>query len=165
MSGPLDWLMPSMFAQQPTQMPAYGWSPQQPDQSNYNAAKSAMNLTPQEQSLYQMHLNNLYGPGGVDNADGSRSSLYQAVEPHNGQFYNIPTVWNGSIETQPWTRPSDGQQFNIPNQTALSNVAQMGWQNFPAYSTPQQADARYGQMHDYMERDTGRFFDLRRGAR
>lgn len=128
--------------------------PLMPQQSGLAAATGAMNLTPQEQALYQRHITNLYGPGGVDNSDASRSSLYQAVEPHNGQFYNIPTVWNGNIETQLYQRPSDGRQFDIPNQTALANVNQAGWNTFPSYPSAQQADDRYMKMHDYMDTDT-----------
>jgi len=38
-------------------------------QDNFTAATREMELTPQEQALYQRHLSNLYGPGGVDNPD------------------------------------------------------------------------------------------------
>ena len=125
-----------------------------PPQENYNAANSALKLTPQEQVLYQRHLQNLYGEGGVDNPDGSRSSLYQAVQEHNGKFYNIPTVWDGKRETQPWTNPDTGKTMDVPNDTALSNVNKAGWDSFPSYDTSGVADDRYDQMHGYMEKDT-----------
>ena len=112
-----------------------------------------MNLTPQEQNLYQMHLSNLSGPGGVDNLNGSRSTLYQSVQHQNGRYYNIPTVWNGKIETEKYTDPVTGKTFDVPNQTALQNVQNTGWQNFPSYPTAQEADDRYQKMHDYMEMD------------
>ena len=105
-----------------------------------------MNLSPQEQALYMRHITNLYGPGGVvnpptpDNPQGSRSTLYQSVEPHNGQYYNIPTVWNGAKETQPYRR-ADGTLVDIANQTALNIVAQAGWSTFPSYPTAEAADA------------------------
>ena len=121
---------------------------------HFNEAMEAMDLTPQEQNLYKMHLFNLWGSGGVDNPNGSRSSLFQAVQEKDGQFYNIPTVWGGKIETEDWTRPSDGKVFQIPNQTALDNVDKAGWDNFPSYATPDAADARYDVMHHYMEKDT-----------
>ena len=127
-------------------------------QDNFNAANQSMNLTPQEQNLYQMHLSNLWGPGGVDNEDGSRSTLYQSVQEHNGSYYSIPTVWNGKRETESWTRPSDGQTFDVPNATALANVDKMGWDKFPSGPDPDALDARYGQMHDYMEKDTHAYF-------
>jgi hypothetical protein len=37
------------------------------DVSNLEAADKTLNLTPQERALYQRHLTNLSGPGGVDN--------------------------------------------------------------------------------------------------
>ena len=126
-----------------------------PTSPNFAAARDAMNLNPQEQALYQRHLSNLHGPGGVNNLNGSRSTLYQTVEPHNGRFYNIPTVWNGQIEAQKWTDPNDPSRiYDVANPQALQNVQNNGWQNFPSYATGQQADARYQQMHDYMEKDT-----------
>lgn len=129
---------------------------------NFKAATNEMNLSSQEQALYKMHLKNLTGPSGVDNADGSRSSLFQAVEPHNGRFYNIPTVWDGKIETEKWTRPSDGKVFDVPNKKAKANVAKMGWDKFPSYSSPDEADARYEQMHSYMEKDTEKYLSFKR---
>lgn len=126
---------------------------------HFHEANRGLNLTPQEQALYGRHLTNLYGAGGVDNPDGSRSSLYQAVEEHGGKFYDIPTVWDGKIQTEKWTHPQTGKVWDIPNQQALQNVERAGWDSFPSYTTPEQADARYGQMHDYMEKDTGDYFD------
>lgn len=126
-----------------------------PTSPNFEAARDTMNLNQQEQALYRMHLSNLYGAGGLDNTDGSRSTLYQSVEPHNGRFYNIPMVWNGRIESQKWTDPNNPSRvMDIANQTALQNVQNIGWQNFPSYPTGQEADARYQQMHEYLNKDT-----------
>lgn len=124
---------------------------------NFDTATKALNLNPQEQALYQRHLSNLYGSGGVDNPDGSRSSLYQAVQEHDGKFYNIPTVWNGKRETEPYTHPATGQVMDVPNKTALDNVNKAGWDKFPSYATPDEADARYDDMHKFMEQDTGQY--------
>lgn len=121
---------------------------------HYKEANEAMGFTQQEGDLYKRHLFNLYGSGGVDNPDGSRSSLYQAVQEHKGKYYNIPTVWDGKIETEKWNRPADNKTFDVPNSTALGNVAKEGWDRFPSYSTPQEADERYDQMHQFMEQDT-----------
>jgi hypothetical protein len=140
----------------------YGY-PLMPQQTNLPQADAAMNLSPQEQALYMRHITNLYGPSGVDNAptpeepQGSRSTLYQSVEPHDGKYYNIPTVWDGKREVQPYTR-QDGSVMDIANQNALQKVAKTGWNTFPSYATPDAADARYGQMHDYLEKDTGQYF-------
>lgn len=125
--------------------------------SSFGAANSALGMTPQEQALYQRHLTNLNGPGGVDNPDGSRSTLYQSVERHNGRYYNVPTVWNGKIETEKWTRPRDGKVFDIPNATARANIDKAGWDSFPSYASPDEADARYEKMHGFMEKDTAAY--------
>lgn len=136
-------------------------------QSNLPAAQRAMNLSPAEIALYQMHLKNLLGPGGVDNPpdaqnpQGSRSTLYQAVQEHNGKFYNIPTVWNGKREVEPYKR-DDGTVMDVPNAIALANVAKVGWDTFPSYATPDEADARYGAMHKFMDQDTSQYLSSRK---
>lgn len=138
----------------PAQQPAQAGSSTAPGASNLEAANSQLKMTPQERALYERHLQNLTGPGGVDNKDGSRSSLYQSVQEHNGRFYNIPTVWNGRIETQKWRDPKNGKVWDVPNKAALANVEREGWDKFPSYSTPEEADARYEKMHQFMEKDT-----------
>lgn len=123
------------------------------NQSHLDEAHKAMNLSPEERNLYQLHVQNLYGPGGVDHPDGSRSTIYQTVEEHDGKFYNVPTVWHGKIETKEWKDPKTGKVWDIPNETALQNIERMGWDKFPSYSTPQEADKRYQQMHEYFDKD------------
>jgi hypothetical protein len=151
--------MGSFGQQQPLQSPY----PMMPQQTNLPQANAAMNLSPQEQALYMRHITNLYGPGGVDNPptpqdpQGSRSTLYQSIEPHDGRYYSIPTVWNGKREVQPYIRPN-GSTLDVANPTALANVAKAGWDTFPSAATPEAADARYGQMHDYLEKDTSDYF-------
>lgn len=147
-------------AMQP-QAPMSMAGPMMPQQTNLPQADAAMNLSPQEQALYMRHIANLYGPGAVDNPDGSRSTLYQSVEPHDGQFYNIPTVWDGKREVQPYTR-ADGSVMDVANPTALNNVAKAGWNTFPAYPSPDVADARYEQMHRFLEQDTANYMKNRR---
>ena len=68
-----------------------------PDLTNFNAASQAMKMNPQEQALYQMHLQNLHGSGGVDNPDGSRSTLYQITVQFGDKTLVLPTVWGGKI--------------------------------------------------------------------
>jgi hypothetical protein len=116
------------------------------DMTNYQAAMEAMNLTPQEQYLYHMHLQNLNGAGGVDNPDGSRSSLLQETVERDGKVYSIPTVWNGKI---------------VSSEEAKKNVDQIGWDKFPSYNSDEEAQARYDQMHGFMEKDTGEYFKRR----
>jgi hypothetical protein len=140
-------------------------APQSTGPNNFDAAHKALDLNPQEKALYMRHLSNLWGSGGVDNPDGSRSSLYQAVQEHEGKFYNIPTVWNGKIETESWTHPTTGRVMDVPNETALKNVDRVGWDKFPSYATPDEADARYEDMHKFMEQDTGNYLQSKMGGR
>lgn len=116
-----------------------------PQVDNFKAATEALNLTPQEQALYQRHLTNLYGPGGVDNADGSRSTLFQASVERDGKTYNIPTVWDGKI-------------LSVPD--AVKKAQAAGWDKFPSYASEKEAEARYQQMHAYMDRDTSAYFKM-----
>lgn len=162
MASVADIVAQLMPAQAPPVAPAMGsmMTTPPPTSPNLVAAQQALTLNPQEQALYQRHLTNLNGPGGVDNPDGSRSTLYQSVQEHNGKFYSVPTVWDGKRETEPYTRP-DGSTLDVPNQTALANVDKAGWETFPSYATPEAADDRYDQMHGYMEQDTADYMKQR----
>ena len=119
---------------------------EQPPQENFQAAQQDLKLTPQEADLYQRHLSNLYGSGGVDNPDGSRSTLYQLSFEGNGKTYNVPTVYNGAI---------------LPPDQAITKAYEQGIDKFPSYNTPEEAEARYNAMHGYMERDTGKYLAAR----
>lgn len=115
---------------------------------NFYDAKRDLNLTPQEQDFYSRHLSNLYGPGGVDNPDGSRSTLYQTtIEGPDDLAFTIPTVWNGRI-------------LSVPD--AINEVRKVGIDAFPSYPTVDDAENRYGQLHRYMERDTGDYLKSRK---
>lgn len=130
---------------------------------NFVQATHDLQLTSQEQALYQRHLANLNGSGGVDNDGsnpslpaGSRSTLFQTTmqNPDTGQFHNVPTVWNGKVEAN--FDPS-GQFQGISDQGA-ANVKAAGINSFPAYNSEDEAEARYQQMHNYMDKDTGQYF-------
>jgi hypothetical protein len=153
--------MPSPLAADPTQLsplaaqnnsapaataPASTAAPSY-DMTNYNAANTQLKLNPQEQALYQMHLQNLHGAGGVDNPDGSRSTLYQTTFELDGKNYVIPTVWGGKILT-----PDQAQQM----------AKQYGIDKFPSYGSDQEAEARYQQMHGFMEQDTAAYMKNRK---
>ncbi len=109
-----------------------------PQNLRLNQVAHDLQLSPQEQFLYQHHLDNLVGPGGVTNADGSRSTVLQTSAERDGQTYNLPTVWNGQ-ELEP--------------RAAYGPVGQVGWNRFPAYPDDTTAEARYAQMHRYMDED------------
>lgn len=126
-----------------------------PGASSLGAADAAMKLTPQERGLYERHLSNLYGPGGVDNPPdaenpkGSRSTLFQTTVEHDGKFYAIPTVFDGKIL---WDKGAAD-----PAAGAIEKVKQIGWDKFPAYKSEAEAEARYQQMHSFMEKDTQKY--------
>lgn len=115
--------------------------------TSFEKAKADLKLTPQEEALYQRHLTNLTGPGGVDNPDGSRSTLFQTSFERGGKTYNVPTVWDGKI-----LKPDD----------AIKRAEREGLDKFPSYGSEDEAEARYGKMHDYMDQDTGRYFAARK---
>ena len=100
-----------------------------------------MQLSPQEEYLYQMHLKNLMGPGGITNFNGSRSTLRQMDAEVNGRTYNLPTVWGGQVLS-----PAD----------ALAKSKATGLSNFPSYSDPMVAQDRYSQMHKMLDDDVQR---------
>lgn len=110
--------------------------------TNLESADQEMHLTPQEKALYQRHLTNLTGPGGVDNPNGSRSTLFQMSFERDGKTYNIPTVWDGKI-----LKPDD----------AIKRAEHEGLDKFPSYASEEEAEARYGKMHAFMERDTAAY--------
>lgn len=129
-----------------------GVSGMKPSADNLDAAVRNLKMTDEEQFLYSAHLRNLWGPGGVDNLgpDGqvqSRSTLFQAVAEHDGKYYNIPTVW-------------DGKKLSVD--ASAAKVSAIGWDKFPSYGSPEEADARYTEMHGYMEKDTATYFEQRR---
>lgn len=107
--------------------------------ANLNAANDEMQLTPQERALYQRHLTNLYGSGGVDNKDGSRSTLFNVGTEIDGKHYNVPSVYEGKI---------------LPPRAAVDRAIKEGLDKFPSYANQAEAEARYGKLHDYMEKDT-----------
>lgn len=115
--------------------------------TNLEAAKAELKLTPQEEGLYRRHLTNLTGPGGVDNPDGSRSTLFQMSVERDGKTYNLPTVWDGKI---------------LKPEEALKRAEREGFDKFPSYGSEAEAEARYDKMHAHMEQDTARYLEARR---
>jgi hypothetical protein len=127
---------------QPQQLPPLVQPQQQqvqpPAAFNFKAADAALDLNPQEKALYRRHLTNLTGPGGVNNADGTRSTLKDITVESEGKTYVIPTVYGGKI---------------LSNDEAW-NRAKTHLKDFPAYASEAEASARYSAMHDFMNQDT-----------
>lgn len=125
---------------QQLQQQGVGQPPPAPFVSSLGAATKDLNLTPQEQFLYQRHLDVLQATnGGVPNPDGKgNSTLYQTSVEHDGKTYNIPTVWDGKF---------------LSAKDAVERAGAVGWDKWPSYSSDDAAEARYSQMHGYMEKD------------
>jgi hypothetical protein len=109
-----------------------------PSSPNMDAAHKEMNLSPEEKSLYQRHLTNMTSDKGVDNPDGTRSTIYDISVDNNGRVYNIPTIYDGK---------------KLSPDAAMNKADEQGWHTFPNYSSQELADARYNRMHDFMEND------------
>jgi hypothetical protein len=104
---------------------------------NFDAASVDLDLSREEQSLYEHHLTEL-GCGGVKNADGSISTVRNITVGIEGRTYAIPTVWDGKI---------------VSDDEAIAHAQKAGLNRWPAYESPEQASERYNALHGYMERD------------
>lgn len=109
-------------------------------------AESEMHLTPKEKDLYQLHLKNLRGPGGIDNPGGSRSTLSQTTIEADGRSFNVPTVWGGK---------------RLKGDDLRKKIREVGLNSFPSYATEKEAEERYQEMHRFMEQDTKDFLAQR----
>jgi hypothetical protein len=112
-----------------------------PDDANLKAADAELKLTAQERALYQRHLGNVVGPGGVTNGDGSRSTIYSITREIEGRHYTLPTVYDGKV---------------LSANEATDRAVQQGLANFPSYASGAEAEARYQALHGYMDKDKGR---------
>ena len=96
-------------------------------------------LTSQEQNLYAHHLNNLTHGGYVLQDRGrSVSTVLNTTVEQDGKTYIVPTVWNGQ-------QVSPGE--------AISRAKRIGLEQFPSYSSENEANARYDQLHAMMAKD------------
>ncbi|TGV15832.1 hypothetical protein EN816_00850 [Mesorhizobium sp. M8A.F.Ca.ET.173.01.1.1] len=99
----------------------------------------ALKLTPQEQHLYQHHLDNLNNHTFVRNEDGSVSTLYQTSVDIKGRTYNFPTVWDGKLLS--------------PHAAVERSIKEGGLDSWPSYPTVDAAESRYQDMHKVLEQD------------
>lgn len=113
--------------------------------SNMIAADRELKLTPEEKALYEYHLQNLYGPGGVDQPTG-RSTIFNITIERDGRTYVLPTVYDGQI---------------LSASDAVRRAEALGIERFPSYSNEDEAESRYMKLHDYMERDTKQYLNER----
>lgn len=94
-------------------------------------------LNPQEQFLYDHHLGNLKR-GGVKTPEGLATARQITVDM-DGKTFSLPTVWDNQI---------------LAEEDAIRRAEQIGFNKFPSYASPDEAQARYEQaIHPLMERD------------
>lgn len=116
-------------------------------EDNMGTADKVLKFSDEERSLYQRHLTNLYGAGGVTNQDGSRSTLFATTAEIDGKTYILPTVWNGKI---------------LSADDAVERARAEGLDKFPAYGSTEEAERRYSAMHRYMDKDATAWSEDRR---
>lgn len=102
-------------------------------------ASNELKLNTRERKLYERHLKNLWGSGGVTGEMGNRSTLMATTVGFGGRTYLIPTVWDGKI---------------LSDEQAILRAKREGLRNFPQYRSVEEAQARYSKIHDYMDMDT-----------
>lgn len=111
--------------------------------------RDKLNLTAQEAQMYGRHLGNLRGPGGVDHPDGSRSTLMNMGVQFGDRYYNIPRVYDGKI---------------LSRDEAIAKAQGLGLENFPSYKDQATAEARYKELHSFMEKDAKQLFRREAGG-
>lgn len=97
---------------------------------------STSSMSAQERYLYDHHLSNLAQP--VENTDGTRSTLRAFSATFGDKTYMLPSIWNN-------------QQRSIDESVELAK--RQGLDNFPSYASVDEAEARYGKMHELIEKD------------
>ena len=107
--------------------------------ANMRSASESLDLNGRERKLYERHLKNLWGSGGVTGEMGNRSTLMATTVGFGGRTYLIPTVWDGKI---------------LSDEQAILRAKREGLRNFPQYRSVEEAQARYSKIHDYMDMDT-----------
>jgi hypothetical protein len=122
--------------------------PKPPLEENYAAATRQLKLNPQEQYLYQTHLENL-DKGGVPNPKGGTSTLFVTTVGVGGRTYVIPTVWD--------------MQIMSPQEAEMRALSE-GIEKFPSYKSEAEAEKRYKRMHEYMEQDLMKSKERRGGG-
>ena len=101
-------------------------------------APDVSTFTPQEKFLYEHHLQNLAMPE-AQNEDGTHSSLLATTMSFGDKTYILPSIYNGKR----FDKPEDIER----------EARNVGLENFPSYASPEEADARYEQLHARMEQD------------
>lgn len=110
---------------------------------NLEAAHKELGLNKQERDYYIRHLKNMHGPGGVDNEDGTRSTVLTQVSKYDDRHYLIPTIRDGKVL-------DPGEKMSA---TANRLAEEEGLENFPSYPSEEEARERYNAIHKFMDLD------------
>lgn len=94
-------------------------------------------FSPEEKNLYNHHYGNLSGGKYIDSESG-RSTVKAITVGVDGRTYVIPTIWDGK---------------ELSGEDAFRKAQSEGLTRFPSYGSEQEAQARYEQMHRYMDSD------------
>lgn len=108
------------------------------NQTNYQNAVRELKLTPQEQYAYQHHLRNR-AMGGVKQPNGDISTYLSKSFTFGNRTYMLPSVWDNKIIND--------------NKEIVRRAREIGMDKWPSYDSVKAAEARYNDMHRYMELD------------
>jgi len=101
-------------------------------------------LTPKERNLLDYHRDNLRKGTYATLPNGDIASVYiTGVEGPGAKIYNVPGYWNGQLHT-------DVAEIQ-------EHAKNIGWDRFPSYATPQEADMAADKVHQIIEDDVERF--------
>lgn len=110
------------------------------DREKYlDLADKNLRLNKRETRLYERHLDNLYGSGGVDDGLGGRATLLSDIVSEGGRYYIVPRIWDGEV---------------LKKDEALKLARKESLRRFPAYSSKAKAEARLRDIHEYMDMDS-----------
>lgn len=100
-------------------------------------------LPGKEGALIEYHRDNLRNGTYLDKG-GDISTVYiTGIDGPGGKTYNVPGYWDGKLHTDP--------------KEIGDHAAELGWDKWPSYATPQQADAAAKRVHKIVEDDTTKF--------
>jgi hypothetical protein len=104
--------------------------------TNFEAAKQQLNMSSEEQFLYNHHLGNLRR-GGIRGNGGA--STYKGITAEiDGRVYMLPTIWDNK---------------RLSEEESVRRAKEVGLDKFPFYNSEEEAQKRYGAIHEFMDMD------------
>src|SRR3546814_8976621 len=105
-------------------------------------------MDPHERGLLEYHRRNLLEGTYLDDEQGLTTVFVTGVMGPDGRIYNVPGFFDGK------------RHDDI---AARRRAEQIGWENFPSYSTGPESNAAAERLHHVIE-DDARLFRARRKA-